>query len=54
MQLKVVGTWEKVEVQPQTLPAFSQVLEQIQAEIQGGAAAMTPATAARDPVGPSR
>ncbi len=44
LQLKVVGTWDNAEVQPQTLPGFNQVLEQIQA----GAATMAPPSAARD------
>jgi len=43
-QLKVVGTWDKAEVQPQPLPGFNQMFEQLQA----GAATMAPATAGRD------
>jgi hypothetical protein len=43
LQLKVVGTWDRAEVRPQTLPGVNQVLEQIQAS----AATMAPATAAR-------
>ena len=46
LQLKVVGTWDNAEVQPQTLPGFNQVLEQIQAS----AATMAPSTATRDGV----
>jgi AsmA-like C-terminal region len=45
LQLKVVGTWDNAEVQPQTLPGFNQVLEQI----QNSAATMAPSTATRDP-----
>jgi hypothetical protein len=44
LQWKVVGTWDHAEVQPQTLPGFNQVLEQIQAS----AATMTPSTVTRD------
>jgi hypothetical protein len=44
LQLKVVGTWDNAEVQPQTLPGFNQMLEQIQAS----AATMAPSTATRD------
>jgi hypothetical protein len=36
-QLKVVGTWDKVEVQHQTLPGVNQMWEQIQSGIQEGA-----------------
>jgi hypothetical protein len=50
LQLKVVGTWDHAEVQPQTLPGINQVLEQIQA----GAATMAPATATRDAASPPR
>ncbi|MEX2309902.1 MAG: AsmA-like C-terminal region-containing protein [Pirellulales bacterium] len=50
LQLRVVGTWEKAEVQPQTLPAFNQVLEQIQAS----AATMAPSPATRDATLPAR
>jgi hypothetical protein len=46
LQLKVVGTWDHAEVQPQTLPGFNQVLEQIQTS----AATMAPSTAGRDAI----
>ena len=48
LQLNVVGTWDDADVRPETLPGVSQVLEQIQAEFQQGAATMTPAAATRN------
>jgi hypothetical protein len=49
-QLQVVGTWDNVQVQHQTLPGVNQMWEQIQAEFQGGP---VPATAnRRAPVAP--
>ncbi len=48
LQLKVGGTWDQADVQPQTLPAVNQVWEQIQTEIQAGAASMAPAATMRD------
>jgi hypothetical protein len=44
LQLKVGGTWDQAEVQPQTLPGFNQMLEQI----QSSAATMAPSTATRE------
>jgi hypothetical protein len=44
LQLKVVGTWDQADVQPQTLPGFNQILEQI----QSSAATMAPSAAARE------
>jgi len=53
LQLNVVGTWDHPEVRPDTLPGVSQVLEQIQTEIQGGKNA-TPNTTARSNAAPAR
>jgi hypothetical protein len=51
LQLNVVGTWDKAEVNPETLPGVNQMLEQIQSEFQG---ATNPAasTAIRDTTEP--
>jgi hypothetical protein len=46
LQLNVVGTWDDPDVRPETLPGVNQVLEQIQAEIQG-ARGSAPNTATR-------
>jgi hypothetical protein len=46
LQLKVVGTWDQAEVQPQTLPGINQMLEQIQTS----AATIAPSTATREAV----
>jgi hypothetical protein len=35
LQLNVVGTWDNAEVNPETLPGVSQMLQQIQSELQG-------------------
>jgi hypothetical protein len=53
LQLNVVGTWDNPEVQPDTLPGVSQVLEQIQTEIQG-ATSVAPSAAARGSAAPAR
>jgi hypothetical protein len=48
LQLKVVGKWDDPEVQRKALPALNDAFQQIQAEIQAGAATLAPSTAARD------
>jgi hypothetical protein len=53
LQLNVVGTWDDPDVQPETLPGFSQALEQIQSEIQG-ATSVAPSTATRASGPPQR
>jgi hypothetical protein len=53
LQLNVVGTWDKPEVKPETLPGVSQVLEQIQTEIQG-ATGSAPSATTRRPSAPPR
>jgi hypothetical protein len=53
LQLNVVGTWDDPEVRPDTLPGVSQVLEQIQSEIQG-ATSTAPSTATRRGNTPTR
>jgi hypothetical protein len=47
LQLNVVGTWDDPDVRPDTLPGVSQVLQNIQSEIQG-ATSVSPSTATRD------
>ncbi|HJQ80638.1 MAG TPA: AsmA-like C-terminal region-containing protein [Lacipirellulaceae bacterium] len=54
MQLKVVGKWDNPEVQRKALPALNDAFQQIQAEIQAGAATLTPSTAARETFAPPR
>jgi len=44
LQLKVVGTWDNADVQPETLPGVNQMLEQL----QEGAATISPSTATRE------
>jgi hypothetical protein len=54
LQLKVVGKWDAPEVQRKALPALNDAFQQLQAEIQAGAATLAPSTAARDVIGPPR
>lgn len=54
LQLKVVGTFEHPETEKKALPAVFDKLDQIQSEIQDGAATMSPNTAARGTRTPTR
>jgi hypothetical protein len=54
LQLKVVGSWDNPDVQRKALPAVNDAWQQIQAEIQAGAATMAPATAGRSMFAPPR
>jgi hypothetical protein len=54
LQLKVVGKWDDPEVQRKALPALNDAFQQLQAEIQAGAATLAPSTAARDTIAPPR
>jgi hypothetical protein len=54
LQLKVVGKWDEPEVQRKALPALNDAFQQIQAEIQAGAATLAPSTAARETIGMPR
>ncbi len=54
LQLKVVGKWDDPEVQRKALPALNDAFQQLQAEIQAGAATLAPSTAARDMIAPPR
>jgi hypothetical protein len=54
LQLKVVGTFDNPKVERKALPAVSDMLENIQNELQEGTATMSPNTAARGPRVPAR
>ncbi|HEX2477462.1 MAG TPA: AsmA-like C-terminal region-containing protein [Lacipirellulaceae bacterium] len=54
LQFKVIGKWDNPEVQRKALPALNDAFQQIQAEIQAGAATLAPSTAARDIFSPPR
>jgi hypothetical protein len=50
LQLKVVGNWDNPDVQRKALPAVNDMIQQIQA----GAATMSPSTAVRNTLVPTR
>jgi AsmA-like C-terminal region len=54
LQLEVAGKWDNPQVQRKALPALNDAFQQIQAEIQAGAATLAPSTAARDIIAPPR